>query len=256
MNNGNLFLKLENASNAFRNRFTVELVSYYDSQGLLQYTTNEMIASKDKIFTKSQESERNYFLEQESFHTNSYKINTARAKRKDGGYKRNSKASSKEITHTAPPAKSAALGGVAIISFGKYLYDTYGDFNVYSDLNNINEQISNQKYYDPWSDKMITKSSIFYKAIQDIETAKTSGLIDASGLNEKEYGQLINIVMFGGNGNEGERITEMGRTILYNVTGDQRDHSNMPEYIGKHELPTEKEKSKYIKDNNDKKPKN
>ena len=256
MINGNLNIKLENTSSAFKKNFHEKLISYYDAQGQLLYATNLMIASKDKIFTSTTEPERNYYTEQEEFFNNKYEMKKDRLRRQDGQYDRRSRESSTEYSTTAPPIKSYALGAVAVISFGKYLYDTYNDWQLFFDLNNINEQISNYTYYDAWEDRMVKRTSIFYKAVQDIEIAKSKGLIDGRNLNEKEYGQLINIVMFGGNGDEGKKITEMGRIILYNVTGDQRDYSKRPEYVGVNELPTKEEKAKYIKDEEDKKPKN
>ena len=65
MRNGNLFLKKENFTGAFNKRFNHQTIYYTDSQGILNMTSNEMIASNDQMFniSKMTEEQRNYFLD-------------------------------------------------------------------------------------------------------------------------------------------------------------------------------------------------
>ncbi|KEZ91957.1 RHS repeat domain-containing protein [Nonlabens ulvanivorans] len=128
-----------------------------------------------------------------------------------------------EVFYEYVPAHSGSGGGVkgvavgiAVVSLFNYGMETYGNISISNDLTRIHEQTQGTKF---WQDGILyRKPSVFEQAQRDVKRALNDGLI--RGFDTNQMSQVMNIILYGGDGNESPLIIEAARSVITNYSSE------------------------------------
>lgn len=221
---GTVFIKLENYSSIFQDDFREK-----DPYLGLGYTHDDGTvfgsgAIGQVLERIPKENPKNPGTLREDKITPSYTIETARALRQDGKPKLNSKSFTKNIP--LPISKTSFRVGLFLaVDLGKALYDNYSSISISNDLSKAGRQVTSIHTRDRFTGKTLYQNkATFDLVLRDLEEAQSRGM-----LNEiktiKEYSDLMNVIMFGGNGNEAKEIIDLGYRI-YDEISQKETQSN------------------------------
>lgn len=223
MQNGDLYMKLENFSKVFKKE--LEKIHGHHKIALTDYQVKNsplLILPGEMMFVFDNEELEMDENETEILNKNEYNINRSQSLKKNGQPKKNSKESSSTAVVDAPVAKASAIVFFALLDVDIFIFETYQGKIFSDDLIELSHQTQSIKYYNRKGEYLVRHISAFERAYSDINKAIEKGWIPKEFMTPVDLGSIFNIVLYGGNGNEGEKIREIGQKILNNITGDQR----------------------------------
>ncbi|WP_236458909.1 RHS repeat-associated core domain-containing protein [Flavobacterium jumunjinense] len=222
--NGRIYLKLENFNDNFQKTYKQNNPLFgLGSNGSLKEdvsfkvnltSTNNLSANSDGTLTDS-----NYdIIRNTRYNKGNGKID--RRQRFEG--KILSKAQTVKTYEPTPlPAKGSAMAILLI-------YDLYKGIKEFVDTKaNMKDKLAFDAQTRSWDETKDVftgdiqrkgNSSIVGLVIRDMQKAVNQGLIKPENYNIKDLTDIANIVMFGGNGNEGETIRKTAEAIINKVS--------------------------------------
>ncbi|RYG50322.1 MAG: hypothetical protein EOO01_10970, partial [Chitinophagaceae bacterium] len=212
-NSGRLYLKLENFSEAFQK----------------SYRGNGEVSAP--VFKSTEESETLTGNSDGTFDDSKYQVNRSVRFNKGNGnvdMRQNFKNGNfnsgttygKTYEPTPLPAKGAAMAILIIYDLYKGINDFVETKAIVQDKRAFELQISSWKEIrDPLFDYVYREghTAIVTQVLLDMKTAYEKGIIKPENVNVKDMTDVANIIMFGGNGKEGEKIRKIAERIINEV---------------------------------------
>ncbi len=239
--NGALILKIENYSSIFQKQFYEKnpagnLISF-DSEtgstyGALVLGNTMLFAENESLKPITEASDANSGPDRPR--QNEYSQTKKVVPKKDGSPDRRFKYKDGNFTkmgeYTLNPFDAPApkiKGRVNLIMFTYDLYKAIQDLRatylIVNDLNELDKQTRSWKIVDRWSGEIYNQnSSILGKVYNDILHANQLGYFESINVNNSSISQIANIIMFGGNGNEGDEIREVAMRIIREISKNER----------------------------------
>lgn len=120
--------------------------------------------------------------------------------------------SKKQIASGKNASASGAVGAAGI-DFINYSLTTYVNISISNDLRKLNNQLKGEKKFE--NGQFIIEKSAFENAYEDVNLAIESGLISSDYANNiSALSQIMNVVLFGGDGTESQEILQLGRSVI------------------------------------------
>lgn len=200
--NGRLTLKLENFNKNFQKAFSNAPPS--------------LVGNMDGALNDG-----NYKVQRDVRFNKGNGMLDARQRFKDGKFI-NGKTYAKEVKVTPSKAKGGLM--IAFAAFDAYF--TYKDFvNTKANIEDkwaFDRQTRSWEVKDRWTGYIYNSNSATVdNVLDDLEAAIKQGIILPHHMNTKDLTDIANIVMFGGNGNEGQEIRKTAERIINEVSSDE-----------------------------------
>jgi hypothetical protein len=117
------------------------------------------------------------------------------------------------VTLTAPPTSKVGFGLIAVVNLTNYVVTTSNNFAISNETGEFYKQARGSLEYN-WSGDIINETpSAFSQAFATISKASNAGIIDKN-FNMNEMSMLFNIVLYGGDGDEPQKIKNLGIKIM------------------------------------------
>lgn len=220
MFDGTLFIKLKNFSEPFQDAFRQSnkyygLIYYDQSTGLAQ--GEGMLASLAAPEQKqSRRGRSNNPKNYSTPNTNSYDVNKRQLMRKDGKTPDGrSKASSQSFVHAAPSAKGGVLAFTFALDILNESIKMQRNIAIGDDFAELSRQTKSFTYFNKTTGEIVNQNiAVVDRVLADMRKAREMGIIKDENMNYRDISDIFNIVMFGGNFNEGEEIREVAQEII------------------------------------------
>jgi hypothetical protein len=103
-----------------------------------------------------------------------------------------------------------------VVSAFNYVMETYGHISISNELSRIGAQSNGTTYFEDGLVKRTTP--IFQHALRDVNRAIEDGMIQNFDIDQ--ISQVMNLVMYGGDGNEPELIVAAAKMVIQNYSTD------------------------------------
>ncbi len=221
---GTLFIKLENFSELSQKNIlkSNSQLFYHNTEGLAYgdlALRASIIPTPDQLPSVAPD-------EEENFNRNSYQENSTYYRKvngKGGGFNLVKENYSQTLTSKAPTVKAGAAGLLFLVDLAVQAKNVSNKLIVTRDHSKLEFQTKSWEHRD-WNDNLLSgNSAVVDKVYRDLETAlSTPGLVpDEVRSDVNAMSNLFNVVLFGGNGNEGEQITELGLKIYREISNPE-----------------------------------
>ncbi|WP_264560627.1 RHS repeat domain-containing protein [Flavobacterium sp. N2270] len=219
---GRLYFKLENYNDNFQKVFkqnnpifglgangalseSVFYTKQYNNAD--NFTANSDDALRDNSYEKLKEVKR----------TRSGEIDR-RSKYKGGDFKSNG-SYGKTYQSTPLPAKGMGLAVLIVFDIYKGVKDFLDTKAMFDDKQAFDKQTRSWEMKDGFTGEVLnSNTSIVSQVLNDIDKAISQGIIKKENQNLNDLTDIANIVMFGGNGNEGIEIRKTAERIINEVS--------------------------------------
>ena len=163
----------------------------------------------------------------------------------DGGRQSRQTSYSKKQIASGKNASASGAVGAAAIDFINYSLTTYVNISISNDLRKLNNQLKGEKKFE--NGQFIIEKSAFENAYEDVNLAIESGLINSDYANNiSALSQIMNVVLFGGDGTESQEILQLGRSVIENYSSqDAKNRLIITELNERITAPTIEEIEKY-----------
>ncbi|MFH6996041.1 RHS repeat domain-containing protein [Flavobacterium sp. FlaQc-48] len=120
---------------------------------------------------------------------------------------------------TPMPAKGGAMAILLTYDIYKGIKDFIDTKAMVDDKIALDKQMRSWEIKDSWSGKVLNSNNpIVGQVLSDLKYAVKKGIIKKENVNIKDMTDIANIVLFGGNGNEGRKIRETAEKIINEVS--------------------------------------
>jgi RHS repeat-associated protein len=120
---------------------------------------------------------------------------------------------------TPIPAKGAAMAILLVYDIYKGIQDFIDTKAMVDDKDALDKQTRSWNVKDRWTGKVLNSNkAIVVQVLNDLKNAIKKGIIKPENQNTKDMTDIANIVLFGGNGKEGQMIRETAEKIIKEVS--------------------------------------
>ncbi len=126
-----------------------------------------------------------------------------------------------EETVSVSPSIGKAYGAMGFLALDatKFFIENYKSLNISSDLSNAQKQSMSWVWMDKFTGETLSKNSAVVDLVKrDIELAIEKEVFDPNSMTVDDKSDLMNVIMFGGNGTESQDIINLGLKIYDNLS--------------------------------------
>ncbi|MCV9932943.1 hypothetical protein OIU80_11690 [Flavobacterium sp. LS1R47] len=221
---GRLQLKLENFNDNFQR-------TYKESFPMVKFATSGEASRNVFGLTEGYNNVDNLSgNSDDTFKDSNYQVNKdVRFNKGNGQIDRRQKFGKKSFVSNSSFGKTyeltpmPAIGGAMAILLTYDIYKGIKDFidtkAMVDDKMALDKQVLSWEIKDSWSGKVLNSNNpIVGQVLSDLKYAVKKGIIKKENVNIKDMTDIANIVLFGGNGNEGRKIREAAEKIINEVS--------------------------------------
>jgi len=117
---------------------------------------------------------------------------------------------------------SGGGGAIGLVQLLNYGLEVYINTSISDDLKDVHDQTTGARVYSAEAKSWINERSALSLSIYDVNLAIEAGtIIDQKYLNDvSAMSDIVNVVMFGGTGNESSEIVNIGNKIIKEFSRD------------------------------------
>ncbi|SNT14262.1 RHS repeat-associated core domain-containing protein [Ekhidna lutea] len=131
------------------------------------------------------------------------------------------------VSHPSPAKGRGGASFIFILNTANFIMETNLSMTIRDDLDKLSLQVRDRQKIDDvwaWRPKLITTPSPLNLALRDVQDAMSiQGFIPEKFMNTRDLSAIINIVLFGGEGNESEELKSVGNKVIEEISNKQED---------------------------------